>query len=298
MNVGDITSRLMADVSNWVNNLKLAGKTYDEFAIGVREKSKWIGDEFEKVNDKTKKLANESKKAASDFSGATTQMTQGIRSLASAFGVSLTIGGVVAFTRSVIDSASRLDDLSKQTGITTSTLSGLKSTLEENGTSLDAFARGMSMAQRQLGEIKTASDPAFKAIKDLGLNINELRAMDTEEFSRTMVQFIEKIEDPFKRLALGTALLNRNFRELWPAIEAAAKKWDELKRSGLSQSEIKLLDDVGDAYTRLWNKFLVWGSRAIWKAIENFKDAMHFFKTGQIVRPEEARPGAGEFGTE
>src|SRR5262245_25161854 len=71
------------------------------------------------------------------------------RHLAAAFSVSAVIG----FGKSVVNLAGQLDDLQQQTGISAQLLSGLKTVLEQNGTSIEAFAKGIFTAQRNLGQI-------------------------------------------------------------------------------------------------------------------------------------------------
>ena len=70
--------------------------------------------------------------------------------IAGAFGV----GAIVAFTKQILDAAGKIDDLAKRTGFSRQTLSGLKSTIEENGGSLEAFANAINKAQKALGDIE------------------------------------------------------------------------------------------------------------------------------------------------
>src|SRR4030095_11014150 len=211
MIVGDITAKVVADVSNWVNNLKLAGKTQEEFIKGVKEGAAQAIAEFQKTNDASKKLAN-------DFSKSTQQMTSSLRGLASAFGVTLGAGAVVSYVKGVVQLASSLKDLEGQTGISAETLSRLKTTLEQNGATVDQFARSAFNMSRQIGEIKTTTDPALKAIKDIGLNFEELRRMSPEDQLRAVAKALADTEDRGKRTAAGVALMGPAFRQVMEAV--------------------------------------------------------------------------------
>src|SRR5215471_16540439 len=107
--------------------------------------------------------------------------TQFGRQLAATFGIGLSVGAVVNFSREVIALAGHLDDLSQQTGISAQTLSGIKSVLEENGTSVDTLATGIFRLQKELLTIKDATDPTAQAIKALGLNYQDLQKLNTED---------------------------------------------------------------------------------------------------------------------
>ena len=194
---------------------------------------------------------------------ATHTLTSGLmnmQALASKLAPVLGIGGIVAFGKSVIDVADHIQDLSEQTGLSGKTLSGLKSTLEESGTSLDAFAKGIFTAQRNLGMINDDSDQAAVAIKALGLNLNELRTASPERFLELIANALGKIENPVQRNALGAQLLGRAFRELAPALSQVAGHLDELRRSGMSNEDVKRLADFNDSFTRFTNTIQILAS--------------------------------------
>ena len=76
-----------------------------------------------------------------------------IRNFAGALGVTFGAGAIVGLIKNIVDLGCQLQDLSDRTGISAQTLSGLKSTLEEGGVSIEQFAKGISFAQKSLGDI-------------------------------------------------------------------------------------------------------------------------------------------------
>ena len=162
--------------------------------------------------------------------------------------------GLFAFGKQVIDLAGHLTDLSAQTGISAQTLSGLKSTLEENGTSIDAFAKGIFTAQKNIGG---ASSETQKAIKDLGLDFQQLATATPEEFLKTVAGALAQIPNPTERASLGAALLGRAFKELSPALSEISGKFEELRAKGVKAEDIAKLDKLGDSITSLKNKVLL-----------------------------------------
>lgn len=175
----------------------------------------------------------------------------------------LSVAGVTAFGREILNLADNLQNLSEQTGLTVELLSGIKSPLEEAGTSVDAFAKGVFNLQKNLGNIDKETDPAAQAIKRLGLNLDELRNATPDEFIKKVTDALGQIENPLERNTVMFNLLGKSAKELGPALAALAGRFDELKRSGLSAADVKALDDVGDALTRLRNQALLLGAEGV-----------------------------------
>lgn len=174
-----------------------------------------------------------------------------------AFGIGLGASALVSFGKQVIDAAGQLQDLAAQTGISAATLSGLKSTLEQNGTSVDAFAKGIFNAQRALGQVDEEGDLAARAVRALGLNLNELRSAGPERFLELVAGALSRVENPMDRAALGAQLLGKAFKELAPALAEIAPKFDQLKNSGMNQDTINRLDQFGDSITKISNALQV-----------------------------------------
>lgn len=173
-------------------------------------------------------------------------------SVFSAVGLSLTaaLAGAAFFSKGVVEMASRLQDLSNQTGISSQTLSGIKVVLEQNGTSAEAFAKGIYMAQKNLGQMK---DTVKSAAESIGLDFDKLVAASPNEFLEMLAGALGRIEDPMRRNAMGAALMGRSFKELGPALSAIAGHLDELKAKGISEQDIKKLKEVDDAWIRIKN---------------------------------------------
>lgn len=177
------------------------------------------------------------------------------RSILSGLIGGLNIAAVTSFTKSIIDLGGRLQDLSAQTGLSVQTLSGIKSVVEENGSSIDAFANGIFKLQKELGTIKNDADPAAQAIKALGLNLKELQNASPDQALKLITDALAKQENIVNRNALAFQLLGKTSREMVPAVVELAGKLEDLKRRGLTPEDVKILDDFGDAMTRASNAF-------------------------------------------
>ena len=221
------------------------------------------------------------------------------KSIAGAFSVAAIIG----FTKSIVELGGHLKDLEEQTGISGQLLSGMKSTLEESGTSLDAFAKGIFTAQKNLGQIGSDTDKAAIAIKQLGLNLVELRNASPEQFLELISEALAKIDNPVQRAAAGAAILGRQYQELGPAISQLAGKFGELRAKGITQADIALLDEAGDAWTRLMNKITIAAATIFTDTIRtidvikqlinlNFQGLTKGAGAGALIGAIEDRPGS------
>ncbi|HXF75904.1 MAG TPA: hypothetical protein VNN13_07405 [Methylomirabilota bacterium] len=222
---------------------------------------------------------DEASRPLTQISNSTKTLQSSLSSLKTQLAGALSVTAVVAFAKSVVDLAGHLQDLSDQTGISTKTLSGIKSTLEQSGTSLDAFAKGIFTAQRNLGLVNEESDQAALAVKALGLNLDELRNASPDRFLELVAAALAKIENTVQRNALGAQLLGRSFRELAPALSEIAGRFEELRRQGLSEADIKRLDQFGDSITRLTNSLKL----ALAPELAHLANMFDFF-TGKMTR--------------
>jgi hypothetical protein len=235
------------------------------FQQGVTEGAQKAAADFDKGSRQIEK-SNES------LQGSLKETISVVKEAASIFGLALGAHAVVDYVKGVVEMGSELHNLAEQTGISASTLSGLKSTIEIAGGSVTIFSRGLYMAQKQIGEIKNTSDPAYKAIKELGLSFQELTSANTEDFLKMLVEALAKIEDPIKRNVLGNALLGRTFRELIPVLDQLAGKFDQLKKSGFSDEQIKALHDLEAQWIQFSNTMLVRVGVALVNVLQRLRD--------------------------
>jgi hypothetical protein len=231
-------------------------------------------------------LQNVEKTFQSSFAKIKTDALSFGKTLAGAFGIGLSVGAVVNYGKSIIALGGQLKDLSEQTGIAASTLSGIKTTLEQNSTNIDAFSKGIFNLQKNIGSIKNASDPVAQAVKALGLNLDELRSADTDKFLELIVNALGRVENPMQRNALAAQLMGKSARELVPAILALVGQLNNLRHAGLTDEEIDRLKKTGDALTYFWNKVEIITVERIQKTIKEIKDVKAFFdRLGGFEKP-------------
>lgn len=191
------------------------------------------------------------------------------------------IRALVNFSQGVVDLGGRLTDLSQQTGISAQLLSGLKSTLEQGGSSVDSFARSVFMAQKNLGAIRSDTEEAARAAKDLGLDYKQLITLSPEEFFDKISIALAKVENVQQRNALGAKLLGRSYQEMSAIIPQVAGKLDEFRDKGIKEEDLERLDKFGDAWTDIRNTIQILAAGPLAEIADRFRDIFGLLSTDE-----------------
>lgn len=157
-----------------------------------------------------KNIQGQLKTLEGDFQKSFSRINSVAQTALSAIGVGMLTG----FAKSVIDIGDNLSDLSDITGLTVETLGGLRVVAEQNGTSLDAVAKGVLKAQKNLGEMNEDGQGAAKALKILGLNAKEMIELSPDDFMLRFAQALGKVGNQNERAAIAAAVLGRSGAEL------------------------------------------------------------------------------------
>jgi len=169
-------------------------------------------------------------------------------------GVGLSIGGALAgavahFTAT----GSALADMSARTGVAGSALAELGFAAEQTGASLEDVESGIRKMQKTLEAAKEPGSEAAKAIKELGLSLDELKNLSPDKQLQAIGEKLSLIEDPGERAAKTMELLGKSGTKLTPMLANLANLRAEANRLGfgLSDDDIARADAFGDAIDRV-----------------------------------------------
>ena len=122
--------------------------------------------------------------------------------------------------------------LSKRTGMSVETLSKLDYALRQNGSSLEAFEKGVRFSQKAL-----SSAAGSKALAELGLSATKLQSLSPEQQFFALAEAVAKIENPAQRAAAAMKLFGRGGTALLPLLsqgqDGIAKLMEAAERLGL-----------------------------------------------------------------
>jgi lambda family phage tail tape measure protein len=100
-----------------------------------------------------------------------------------------------AFLQQTINSAARLDALSKSTGIAADTLKGFGDAVRAGGGNADQAADAISDLVKNIGDAATGGGELVKAFAKAGVSFQELRTASEEDILRKTIDGIAKIGD-------------------------------------------------------------------------------------------------------
>lgn len=171
--------------------------------------------------------------------GGISQVKSGFLSLMTNPLVAITTGAITAtaslaaFTISQSDTIHHLTMLSEQTGLTVSSLSGLRKAGAESGLGVETIANAAIKLETNMGK-------GGKALKQLGID-----AKDPVDAMAQIADKFEKSDSQAQRAAIGNAAFGRSWKEMTPLLQEGGKALrDAAEGSAMSQETI-------DAYNSL-----------------------------------------------
>lgn len=164
------------------------------------------------------------------------------------------VGAFAACTKAFVDAGSKLTDLSERTGISAESLSSLSYVAEQSGTNLDTLANGVLKMEKNIGNSIAGLGTFGDTLGQLGVDLEELKALNPEQQFLRLSTAIAGVEDPTMRAALAQKVFGGAGKELLPLLSQGAEGMaimrDEAGRLGLvmSNEAVAAADKLGDTY--------------------------------------------------
>lgn len=130
----------------------------------------------------------------------------------------LTIGALTAFSKSAIDAADSMNDLSLRTGVSVKTLAGWKLASDQSGTSLDALGKGVQRLGLTIGQAERGEKEQAAALKNLGIT-----AKDPTIAFEQLADAVANSNDPTRTNADLQKVLGKSYAELLPLLQGGAQ---------------------------------------------------------------------------
>jgi hypothetical protein len=170
-----------------------------------------------------------------------------------AFGIQASISGMVAFTKSIFDSASAIHDMGERLGISAEAVQGFKFAAEQAGSSLDTVGTAITKMNQNLAE---GNKSTIEALKQAGLQFETIRAMTPEEAFLAIADAIAEIPDPMDQSKIALELFGRSAAELLPAIKEGFRQTSD-SASKMSTETINALERAQDAWDIFGNQVVI-----------------------------------------
>jgi len=176
----------------------------------------------------------------------------------------LLIGGAFmaarAGVRSFTEAFQKLDDLGKLSDsleVTPNFLRGLDLAATQTGSSFATAQKGLQKFVRSIGEAKAGTGEGIKGLEMLGLTLQDLEGLNTEQQFLKVVEAIKNIEDPATKAAAAAKLMGRGAQDMINLFAlgkdglAAFNKEAEELGGPISREDIALVEQANDAVDKM-----------------------------------------------
>jgi hypothetical protein len=175
---------------------------------------------------------------AADFQRAFSRIAK-----ASAVAVTAVAGAMTMIYRSQSKVIDELGKTSDALGVQTERLQALRHVANLTGVGAEALSTNMQRMQRSLGQIARSGGPAEKALKDIGLNINDLINLSADRQLEAIARAMSGVENAALRASIASDLFGRDGARMMNML-------DQLNKDGLDPV-VELLDRLGLSMSRL-----------------------------------------------
>ncbi len=162
---------------------------------------------------------------------------------------------------STAEQADYIDKLSERTGINREELQRWKHAADQSGVSVDSFQNGIKKMTDVIDSANQGSKSAQTALERLGLSLDDLNGMSTEEQFDTITAALADMEQGAERNAIGNDLLGKSYTEMLPLLNAGSKGMAALKQEAddlgivMSEDTVKAGVKLGDTIANVKDAF-------------------------------------------
>jgi len=134
------------------------------------------------------------------------------------------VAGLGALGKAAADNIDRVSKLGQNLGITAREVQRFELIADLTGVGMDQMAKGMQRLQRETGKLQIgrASKEVKEAFAQLGLGVEQLRGLKSDELLATVVTALQGVSNDSERAALGFILMGKAAATMEPVIADAA----------------------------------------------------------------------------
>jgi hypothetical protein len=158
---------------------------------------------------------------------------------------------LIAAARSFAASGANLWDMSKRTGASVETLSELGYAADQTGASLDDVGTSLKFMNKGLVEAARGSGDAQVALAAMGLDLDKLLSMNTDQRFAAIAEALNRVQDPALKSAFAMMLFGRSGTSIIPMLEELNELRAQARQKGfgITTEEAKNADILDDAIT-------------------------------------------------
>lgn len=204
-------------------------------------------------NKNYKRSVTEMQKKNKSFGGGLGKIGKKMKAAFAVAAVLAVVRGLSRLALKLINVGSKISDLSAQTGVGVENLERLNDAALNAGSSSEKMAKALVSLKDAQGEVLDGDKLMTDAFQNLGISIDEVASMDTEELFVRVSKALTESGNGAKELSATFDILGkRNAMELTEAMNEVAGGLENVNTAGksLSEEQAQRLDVIADKWER------------------------------------------------
>lgn len=228
---------------------------------------------FDKFQRDLNEVKRNTERTAQAAQASFAKITTGINGLSSAYrtlrhsAIAAAVGGVVAFVKSTVDAADKLEKMSQKVGIGVEQLQLLQFAARQTGSSTDAMNQSLLIFSRTLGDAQAKAGPAREAFNRLGVDYKQ----NLGGAFNDVRDKLSRVTDASERNSIASDLFSRSYTEILGVLTLTAGAYaniaDKARQFGIVMSD-EVVKKAADTANKLNDLQEVLGVVARQAAIE------------------------------
>lgn len=186
-------------------------------------------------------------------------------------------GAVGKLALSLGDYADEILDTASATGMSTDAIQEWNHVAEVMNVSGDAVTDAMGRLNRQWSGIRDGSNSSANAIQELGLNLDELDKLNSDQRMDAIVGALSDVDDESRRAEIGSELFSRRWEEIAPIVDEGSDSLDDLRNSYdgvMTKEDLEKADEMREAWVKFKSQIAVAGQEIALSLVPIFTDLL------------------------
>lgn len=213
-------------------------------------------------------------------------LQSGLRSIAGPLAAAFSVAAITGFSKSLIDAADRLTEVSEQTGIAVKELSALGNAAVLNGASSDQMNQALVKLNRSISEAAGGAKEQQQAFQAVGISASELSRLTTTEVFFKISDAFAGAENGANKTAIAMALLGRSGAELIPVLNQGSQELQKYSAT-FSDDFAVAAATFNDNLDKIIISFKTFGAEALTPVLKEINKFIDFIRGFAAVAKEE-----------
>lgn len=226
----------------------MAGDTLEELVVKIKADISQYTKDLKTADDETKSFASKTKNSLNSLIPSWKSV---------ALGAGAAVVAIGALGKKVSEDIINLNNYAKNIGFTIEQMSALKYAADTSNIAFDKVQQGLQYFVRTLGDATTGNLNAARGFVRLGISIESLKNLSSQEALEVVANKIAAIQDPAERASVAVDLFSRNgvqmINILGQGSEGLRQFAQDARDTGsiIDNNMVKSAEEINAAFDRL-----------------------------------------------